>query len=624
MDPQDIGIDLSDYEASPTIAPEHADAIASLFGDNAAPEAASPSPWSGSFAPSAEPLPSPAPGPDAVSAPTASWSGSFMPDRPYAVPTMAEGRAGNLAAAGLGTVASLFGVGSGSASPDTAGGAYRDDWERRNPGRNFADTVIDYRGSGIDTSGMQNGGLPVMRVNSITGKQLAAEPVSNWNDLRSISGSVPMRDKNGEVLTDAEGRTRRYDLPGWNGQQRFEGGLTPTTLENGQQVYYDKFNNLTYGVGKDGQPDRLLPGGMGYQGGASGGAYGFIPTTDKQGRPVFYDEQGNRTFLRNGDTIGANVANLPRGGSGAGGSGGGWDGVYRNLGPAIAPMATITGQNIHQYQNYTLVETKPGVFDVYTPNGQLVESAVPQRRLSPNDSSYRPDLAGNSGGVGGGGNGERLGKKITIDNAGYVVVNPQGSRVNVPPGSVAQAVTGANGQPIGTYVREPNGSEYVLSPNGQRRTFDTAPVTPQNGNGGPAAVTPPPGNMVPTAPIVTVHGNGPAFDRPPGYVPVTTVPTGPSNAPLGANGEPLPAPSLLERAGGVARDDANRIISAGGSLAIGANDQLNRGKAANSLVWDAATQSWRTQAEMAAEAARRGAGSAARGASDFARGFVGR
>lgn len=237
------------------------------------------------------------------------FSGSFAP---YAIPDLADNPAGRRMESGLSMLRDLFGVTEQGGTAGTAGGAYRDDWERQrdNQGKNFDDTVVDYGKTGIDTSGMERGGLPVQRVYALSGREMASEPIRNFGDLRNVPGSVVRRDDKGEPILDAEGRAQRYDLPGYNGQQRFGAGLREDRLENGQRVFYDPNNNLTYGVGKDGQPDRLLPGGLNYQGGASGGAYGLNPTT-LNGRPVFYDEQGARTFERNGDIIGRNVASMP-------------------------------------------------------------------------------------------------------------------------------------------------------------------------------------------------------------------------------------------------------------------------------------------------------------------------
>lgn len=292
--------------------------------------------------PASQPAPASAPS----YAPSGLTGGSFdqFGDyNPYTIPDLRNDAGGRKMEAALGMVSSLLGVpaGGGTPAPGSAGGAYRDDWAARpwNQGKNFDDTVIDPNRSGIDTSGMERGGLPVQRVISITGKELGSEPFSRWSDLRNVGGK-PMYDAQGEVLRDESGRIRRYDLPGWNGQARFD-TLNPTTLENGRQVLYDPFNNLTWGVGPDGSADRLLPGGRGYQGGASGGAYGYNPTT-LNGRPVFYGEQDARTFERIGDRLGRNIASVAPAPARAavrpgGAAGGGPTGVTTPA--AVAPAA---------------------------------------------------------------------------------------------------------------------------------------------------------------------------------------------------------------------------------------------------------------------------------------------
>jgi hypothetical protein len=156
------------------------------------------------------------------------------------------------------------------------------------------DRVIDWERPGIDQSGE---GAPIQRVYSVTGKVLGiGDPIGSYDDLRSVTGYAKDPDGN------------RYDLPGFDGRSRFGTGMRPDRLEDGRQVHYDQFNNLTY-ADNNGRPGDLLVGGLGYQGGRkSVVGYNVNPEVDRFGRDVWHERGSGRTFLRGkDDSMGARI-----------------------------------------------------------------------------------------------------------------------------------------------------------------------------------------------------------------------------------------------------------------------------------------------------------------------------
>lgn len=206
--------------------------------------------------------------------------------------------------------------------------------------------TVNYGRTGVDMSGIN----PTLRVYNFTDDTpLVSKPIGDFNDYRSIpSPFSKMYDGNNEPLLDERGRQRYNDLPGFDYRKVAGAGLTPTTLENGQSVSYDPFNNITYG-NRNGQPGDVLIGGLGAEGfdRTRAMANGLNPTTDRNGRPVYYEEGSNRTWERNRDgSAGRQILDVNRDpryldGGRAGGGGGGQGGGTPSFRPNTPPVPPV-------------------------------------------------------------------------------------------------------------------------------------------------------------------------------------------------------------------------------------------------------------------------------------------
>lgn len=223
--------------------------------------------------------------------------GMAFGSNPYSVPDLRNDPAGRLMENAI-----------AQAGRDIGGSYFESGGTEMGGGRSQLDPsrVINYGMTDIDTSGNN----PVLRAynfgdrNGGPAEQMVAIPIRSRDDLTGIpSPFAPMRDpETGDRLLDDNGRQRYYDLPGVDFRGRIGSRMNPTTLENGQQVFYDPTNNLTWSS-TNGQYDRLLAGGLGLDGATRQQAnyYGWNPTVDARGNPVYYDEASNRTFVRNRD-----------------------------------------------------------------------------------------------------------------------------------------------------------------------------------------------------------------------------------------------------------------------------------------------------------------------------------
>lgn len=300
--------------------------------------------------------------------------------------------------------------------------------------------TLNYSRTGTDMSGNN----PVFRAYNFTDDDpLVSKPIRDFNDYRSIpSPFSKMYDQNNELMLDENGRQRYNDLPGFDYRKVAGAGLTPTTLENGQPVMYDPFNNMTFGT-RGGEPGQLLAGGLGLDGATRQQAnyYGWNPTTDARGNPVYYDEAGNRTFQRNRDgSAGRQILDVNRdprfldggrAGGGQGGSGGGSFSPNRFNPPPPPPPPDPPVRAVDGGESGTIIQLNGGQIAVPA-GGQAVD-------LGDSVEVTRAD-----------------GQKITYDKNGKVITAPstptQFSERDV---LGMNAGPGPNQLPVGTQPRNP-------------------------------------------------------------------------------------------------------------------------------------------------------------------------
>ena len=364
--------------------------------------------------------------------------GMAFGSNPYSVPDLRNDPAGRLMENAI-----------AQAGRDIGGSYFESGGTEMGGGRSQLDPsrVINYGMTGIDTSG----DVPTLRVYNFGDRdggdptQLVAKPIRDFNDFRSIpSPWSPLRDDAGDYVLDENGRRQYRDLPGVDFRGRFGAGLTPTALENGQQVYYDPANNMTYGA-RDGQPGALLAGGMGLDGATRQQAnyYGWIPTTDARGNPVYYDEASNRTFMRNRDgSAGRQILDVNRdarfldGGRVGGGQGG--VPVRRTTVPATT-TTTTTNPSDFEY---------PDMSGLAGPDERLA-AGLGSGGLGPERSPEPPSTPV-----------QRVSQEIPVTNP-----NEQNA-LRIPPGSVKQKFDTGEGTPAIYRYTTPDGTVIITDAQG--------------------------------------------------------------------------------------------------------------------------------------------------------------